>query len=842
MILKLKQLLEAIAKGEKEIEVARKNLSVNSEFDVPNIFANIATKDKNVVSKKEIEKYLKDLKISVKPNEVELLVFFYDQDHDKQFTYAESYNLFQCGNADIKKAVPKFLKQDKPSVVIESLVKDLFQKEINLNHEILRILNEFWHIEKFNPHLVFHMLKSENLGCITLDSIKNFLKKVKNEGKTSDALAILKRLDINKDDVIDFCEFHAFLGFPKCDYCCPCSPCDNCGTKYCDTCLGVIPCYLLGCDHISTNSLLPCTSDQHKKGGPVRDETFMKAVTYMHSEKKWSKGGEGGEGDDDGTIYDDRGRRVNEKGELIDDIKVYYEFPQKKSKWFKGLSPRQKLINKGAKILNQNLKNFQSSKNYFNDPKDPNYSKKKSGEGEELNQTWDHLGVHGFIENSQENQYLYNHTGQPIFKNLKKFNKINNNDFPLHNLKEGELCPKHSFVQYNMSGSDLCPRHQSPLKTQSYMSGNDVSERNQSPLKTQSINGEIPKQNPSSSINENEPLQKNISKISNPNLSPEKLCPDHLTQFFNLNQNMESTICERHRRTQLSPSNKQAENNINTPLDYSSNNNPDNNNNQGPLDYQINSNEPGPSLRRLTDTISYCSPAKRAYSPGVYTPFGYNPYEKNNNGDKNFGPNEYENLPSKHFYSLRSFNNKDNDENDNNVDNDNNTENDNNDGNNNNIAIYSPNQFYVHPHYYHSLHEPISSSRNKSTPKLRSNNKSKNPFNINENNVPIKTYRPRYVYNPNTKKYEVQETNNEQNNSNKQIRNTLKDDNDEYIRKVMRKKKQFDNFNDEEDSKNIEYDHYSSYKNDYPNHFNGFYHNNFINNNDYYGYEHFCSK
>ena len=64
-----------------------------------------------------------------------------------------------------------------------------------------------------------------------------------------DVRAIVKRLDINKDEIIDFCKFHAFLGFPDCIFCFPCFPCWNYGVKNFENCLQNIPCYLLGCEH-----------------------------------------------------------------------------------------------------------------------------------------------------------------------------------------------------------------------------------------------------------------------------------------------------------------------------------------------------------------------------------------------------------------------------------------------------------------------------------------------------------------------------------------------------------------------------------------------------------------
>ena len=66
----------------------------------------------------------------------------------------------------------------------------------------------------------------------------------------------MKRLDINKDGIIDLCELHAFFGFPNCTFCCSCTPCSKCGICCCHECLPDIPCYLHKCVHHQSHSPL----------------------------------------------------------------------------------------------------------------------------------------------------------------------------------------------------------------------------------------------------------------------------------------------------------------------------------------------------------------------------------------------------------------------------------------------------------------------------------------------------------------------------------------------------------------------------------------------------------
>ena len=127
-------------------------------------------------------------------------------------------------------------------------------------------------------------------ACITGDSINLFLKNCGMDPTAGDIRAIMRRLDINKDEIVDFCEFHAFLGYPDCSFCFFCFPCPNCGIKYCEECLNDIPCYLLGCNHKSMNSKMRCTSIEHNPNiGQINSLMNSKNMNPYNSNKSFYK-------------------------------------------------------------------------------------------------------------------------------------------------------------------------------------------------------------------------------------------------------------------------------------------------------------------------------------------------------------------------------------------------------------------------------------------------------------------------------------------------------------------------------------------------------------------------
>ena len=255
----LARILLALAEGERSVEEARKEISNEDSYDIQAIFRVLDNNRDNYITPKDIQKYLNSHGLEVNLIEVKLLILFYDQDHDFSLTYGEIFKIVHPGK-EIPK-IPKYKNDEELNVKVDIKLYNLLEKEISMARIIIALLEEIKHKRDFNIHSAFHAMKY--YACITGDSINIFLRNCGMRPSAGDVRAIIKRLDINKDEIIDFCEFHAFLGFPDCTFCCPCFPCGNCGVKYCEDCLQDIPCYLLGCDHKGMDSKMKCTSFEH---------------------------------------------------------------------------------------------------------------------------------------------------------------------------------------------------------------------------------------------------------------------------------------------------------------------------------------------------------------------------------------------------------------------------------------------------------------------------------------------------------------------------------------------------------------------------------------------------
>ena len=281
----LARILLALAEGERKVEDARKEISIEECYDIQAIFKVLDNNGDNYITPKDIQKYLNSHGLEVNFKEVKLLILFYDQDHDFALTYGEIFKMIHPGKEFPK--IPKYKNDEELNVKVDRKLYNLLEKEILMARALLALFDEIKHKRDFNIHSAFHALKY--YACITGDSINIFLKNSGMRPTAGDIRAIVKRLDINKDNIIDFCEFHAFLGYPDCTFCCPCFPCPNCAVEYCDDCLQDIPCYLLGCDHKGMDSKMKCTSVEHNPGTGGVSSLINSMMSYSPTSKKMPK-------------------------------------------------------------------------------------------------------------------------------------------------------------------------------------------------------------------------------------------------------------------------------------------------------------------------------------------------------------------------------------------------------------------------------------------------------------------------------------------------------------------------------------------------------------------------
>ena len=218
---------------EKSSQINRQILCESADFDAYQIF-NYLKSDNNNITLLDIKKYLNENGIEITDQEAKLIILFYDINSDGNLSYDEFINLVRSEKSSFN--IKSFRIQDSNlSFNINYSLCKLFQKEIEVSKRIFSSLKELRNKKEFNIHNLYHILKSNTF--ITEQSLKNFLSENDFDFIDSDIKLLMRRLDLNKDNKIDFCEFHSLLSFDKCQSKCLIkNKCQNCGLSYCKEC------------------------------------------------------------------------------------------------------------------------------------------------------------------------------------------------------------------------------------------------------------------------------------------------------------------------------------------------------------------------------------------------------------------------------------------------------------------------------------------------------------------------------------------------------------------------------------------------------------------------------
>ena len=249
---KLSKIFIYLANWERNIEVARQLLYENENFNPFQLFQLLDVENKNFITLTNLLNFLNSRGIEANELEVQLLILFYNFNFDGVLSMNEFFNLIKCEKSTNPYGVKYKSSKDPISFNIYYAFTMVLEKELQLARKIIDLLNEIQNQQNFNIHELYHRVKV--CHCIDEEGIKNFLDKNFQPFLDSDIKAILKRLDINKDGVVDLCEFHALLGFPKCRMCCPCISCRCCGLCYCKKCFSDYKCKYHNKTHKSYDS------------------------------------------------------------------------------------------------------------------------------------------------------------------------------------------------------------------------------------------------------------------------------------------------------------------------------------------------------------------------------------------------------------------------------------------------------------------------------------------------------------------------------------------------------------------------------------------------------------
>lgn len=223
---KIAKLLVALSQGEHYVETSRQVLCNNIEFDAYQVFQELDIEGKNTIDAYNISNFLKRRNIFATLADIQFIIRFYDLDNDGSLSYGEFLHFVQSSTSFKRNTKPI---SDKMSYNVEYSLGKIIEKELELARRLSVLIGDIKYRYDFNLHDIFHLLKSWN--TITSESLKAFLCRNHLSHFECDIRAIMKRLDVNRDNRVDLIEFSGFFGCPMCTCglcsCCCCTCCHH---------------------------------------------------------------------------------------------------------------------------------------------------------------------------------------------------------------------------------------------------------------------------------------------------------------------------------------------------------------------------------------------------------------------------------------------------------------------------------------------------------------------------------------------------------------------------------------------------------------------------------------
>ena len=203
-------LLMILSKGENSIRITRQILSNTLNYSPNLIFSFLS--NSNQITDIDLYNYLIAKNINVTNIEAKLIILFYDKNMDDVLSFEEFIPLLNDKKNNNFYETNNLIINDN----IEFLFNKILVKEIELCRAFLMDLNQLKSRNDFDIHKVFHYITDINyINYINKFNIEKFLQKNKIQYLDSDLDNIIKRLDINKDGIIDIKEFTYLFDFPK---------------------------------------------------------------------------------------------------------------------------------------------------------------------------------------------------------------------------------------------------------------------------------------------------------------------------------------------------------------------------------------------------------------------------------------------------------------------------------------------------------------------------------------------------------------------------------------------------------------------------------------------------
>lgn len=204
----LSDLLSKIISGEQEVELHRAYLSEQYTFTPMSLFQHLHKAESTSLTPHDLKEFLKDSSFSASDESIYLLIRQYSALQNGQLSFEDfshlvlpSTNEYLASRA-LSRSYPLDL-DDKVRFSFLTLVKS----ELALQEELESLKVALFKSKDFSLWKAFEMINSSRSGFITELEIKNFLKSFRKFVTSEDYDALMRRIDLQDDLVLNYNEF-----------------------------------------------------------------------------------------------------------------------------------------------------------------------------------------------------------------------------------------------------------------------------------------------------------------------------------------------------------------------------------------------------------------------------------------------------------------------------------------------------------------------------------------------------------------------------------------------------------------------------------------------------------
>lgn len=200
----------SVSECERQVELSRQELCLNSNFDPYSVFKHLEINNNGKLAWTDLKNFLSKRSMAITKLFLDLLIWQYDSNQDGFLSLDEFKSFVVCNeNSDL--AFEALDRKVLPSLYVESLLARHIELECNWQGRLQAEKRRLFIHPEFNPAVVFRVLSSGSEGFISLISLKTFLLNFESEILNEDCERVIKRIDADNDLKISYQEFLDFI-------------------------------------------------------------------------------------------------------------------------------------------------------------------------------------------------------------------------------------------------------------------------------------------------------------------------------------------------------------------------------------------------------------------------------------------------------------------------------------------------------------------------------------------------------------------------------------------------------------------------------------------------------